>query len=229
MATVGLPYREGLEAPSFFGALGDVQGRSVLDLACGDGVYTRWIRGRGAASVTGCDLSADLIARACSIEAERPLGITYTCHDVVTMPHLGLFNVVTAVHLLHFARTRSELAAMCDRVRAHLAPGGRFIAVVAASRHDPARSNLAPYGIRITHPEQLQEGDAFTVEVLTDPPLVLTNYHWRGTTYREQLTRSGFHHISWTPLAPAHPNDQGMSFWDSYLDNPHVGILTADV
>ena len=56
-----LPFREYIEAHSLFEILGDIRGATVLDLACGDGFYTRQIKQAGTLEVTGVDLSAEMI------------------------------------------------------------------------------------------------------------------------------------------------------------------------
>ena len=55
------PWRKHVEAYTFFTLLGDVSNRSVLDLACGDGFYTRQLKLRGAAKVVGVDVSEKMI------------------------------------------------------------------------------------------------------------------------------------------------------------------------
>ena len=56
-----LPWRLHVEQPTLFGLIGDVRGRSVLDLACGDGIYARALADLGATRVHGVDLSAGMI------------------------------------------------------------------------------------------------------------------------------------------------------------------------
>jgi SAM-dependent methyltransferase len=63
--------------------LGDVRGREVLDLACGQGRVARELARRGA-SVVGVDLSGELIAKACASEAANPLGISYAVADAAS-------------------------------------------------------------------------------------------------------------------------------------------------
>ena len=50
--------------------IGDVAGKSVVDLACGEGFYTRRIRQAGAKRVLGVDLSEGMIELA--RKQERP-------------------------------------------------------------------------------------------------------------------------------------------------------------
>ena len=47
------PWREEVEAFTFLELIGDVAGKSVVDLACGEGFYTRRLKDRGAARVRG--------------------------------------------------------------------------------------------------------------------------------------------------------------------------------
>ena len=76
MARMALYHRH-CQDPVIFRALGDVGGKSLLDLACGDGFYTRKFRRAGADPVVGVDLSPQQIAKARRIEEREPLGIEY--------------------------------------------------------------------------------------------------------------------------------------------------------
>ena len=75
-ASKQLPYRAMVEAPTLFALAGDVRGKTILDLPCGDGTYSRAFARRGAASVLGVDLSTGMIERARASESEAPLGIS---------------------------------------------------------------------------------------------------------------------------------------------------------
>jgi ubiquinone/menaquinone biosynthesis C-methylase UbiE len=56
--------------------LGEVSGMRVLDLPCGEGRVARELARRGA-HVVGVDVSAAMLDRARTFEADEPLGITY--------------------------------------------------------------------------------------------------------------------------------------------------------
>src|SRR5919108_209303 len=94
--------------PVIFRALGDVGGKSLLDLACGDGFYTRKFRRAAADPVVGVDLSPQQIAKARRIEEREPLGIEYLAADVVSLELEQRFDVVTAIHLLHYLEAGTE-------------------------------------------------------------------------------------------------------------------------
>ena len=75
------PWRTYLERYSLLKLLGEVRGKSVLDLACGEGFYSRLIRERGPARVVGVDWSSGMIGLAIAAEKESPLGIEYRIGD----------------------------------------------------------------------------------------------------------------------------------------------------
>ena len=52
-----LPFREFIERYTLFELLGDIRGGKILDMACGDGFYTRLLKRAGASEVTGVDVS----------------------------------------------------------------------------------------------------------------------------------------------------------------------------
>jgi 2-polyprenyl-3-methyl-5-hydroxy-6-metoxy-1,4-benzoquinol methylase len=58
------PWRVHVEAFTLLRMIGDPTGKTVIDIACGEGFYTRMIRQRGAAKVTGVDLSEKMIGLA---------------------------------------------------------------------------------------------------------------------------------------------------------------------
>ena len=77
------PWRTFIERYSLLKLLGGVRGGSVLDLACGEGFYSRLVRERGAARVVGVDWSSGMIGLAIAAEKESPLGIEYRIGDAM--------------------------------------------------------------------------------------------------------------------------------------------------
>ena len=75
------PWRTFIECFTLMELMGDPRGMAVLDVACGEGFYTRMIRQRGAARVTGIDLSSGMIDLARRQESQHRLGIDYIVGD----------------------------------------------------------------------------------------------------------------------------------------------------
>ncbi len=59
----------------------EVDGQTVLDVACGQGMASRALADAGAGAVVGVDATAELLAIAESYEKEVPLGIQYRIDD----------------------------------------------------------------------------------------------------------------------------------------------------
>ena len=72
------PWRTHIERYTLLQLAGDVAGKTVIDLACGEGYYTRALREQGAARIIGVDLSRAMIGLAEAEETRRPLGIEVT-------------------------------------------------------------------------------------------------------------------------------------------------------
>ena len=92
------PWRRYAEGSLLFDLAGDLSGKKVLDLACGEGFYTRMIRLRGATRVVGVDLSAGMIDLARQQEASQPTGIDYRNHDVCDLALDETFDLVMAAY-----------------------------------------------------------------------------------------------------------------------------------
>ncbi len=108
-----------------FGVLPEeVEGRRVLDLACGAGRISRWLAENGA-RVSGIDLSAGLLARARGREAVQPLGIRYLDGDATNtrwwdgVPYDGVLCQMALMDI-------DDLGAALATVAAVLVPGGWF-------------------------------------------------------------------------------------------------------
>jgi ubiquinone/menaquinone biosynthesis C-methylase UbiE len=64
------PLRKYVDKYTLFNVLGNVRDKSVIDLACGHGDYTRLVKSQGATRVVGVDISKVMIADALSQEEQ---------------------------------------------------------------------------------------------------------------------------------------------------------------
>ena len=124
-----LPFRLHIEAYTYFDMLGDLAEKSLLDLACGEGFYTRKFRQKGAVRVMGVDISEKMIELARQQEAKAPLGIEYSVCDVLDLSEIGSFDLVVASFLLNYAQTKDQLLRMCQSIYVNLKQGGRFVSI----------------------------------------------------------------------------------------------------
>ncbi|QSQ19177.1 class I SAM-dependent methyltransferase [Pyxidicoccus parkwayensis] len=227
-----LPVRsEYLEGHTFFKALGSVKGRTVLDLACGDGLYTRQLKARGASRVVGVDISEEMIRSARRHEEEQPLGIEYHVSDVADMAPLGTFDCVTAVYLLHYAQSPEHLLRMCRNIHAHLKPGGSFVTYAFNPGFSARGPNSTRYGITmLDFPESPRDGQAISAELHTKSPFTIHFSYWSQGTHERTLREAGFHTLTWMrpECSPEGVVRAGREFWQDYLDNPHAVALRCE-
>lgn len=218
------------EQPTFLKALGSVAGRSILDVACGTGMYSRLLKQRGAARVVAVDIAPEMIAVAQRLEEQTPLGVEYLTFDVAEMPALGSFDVVTAVYLLHYAQSKEHLGRMCRGIYQNLKPGGRFVTVVANPEFNPAGPNYAKYGFTFSQRVDAPEGSSVALVFLVEPPVMIHYKYWRRATYEGALAEAGFRTIVWERLEPSPEAEAqfGREFWEDYLRNPQSHLIHCE-
>ncbi|MFJ3817668.1 methyltransferase domain-containing protein [Streptomyces sp. NPDC090056] len=209
--------------------LGDLNGRRVLDLACGHGHYTRLIKAAGAAEAVGVDLSPVMVELARATERERPLGITYHVGDAVALPRLGAFDLVSAVWLLNYATTKAELTAMLRGIHDNLAPGGRFVALTVRPEFEPFGPKWDAYGLRVV--SETPDGDRgiLVTDLIGTETSTITTSRWSHGAFAECLAAAGFEDYAWAvPEVPAESVERfGDAFWDNYRANPIPGLLVG--
>jgi 2-polyprenyl-3-methyl-5-hydroxy-6-metoxy-1,4-benzoquinol methylase len=227
MARMALYHRH-CQDPVIFRELGDVRGRALLDLACGDGFYTRRFRSEcGAEPVVGVDLSPQQVERARAVEAADPLGIEYRAGDVTELDLDGRFDVVTAIHLLHYLAGREEIESVLRRVSGLLGDAGTFVTMIAnpdfdLSRHDPedSRSKFAYYfslaepgngGVLRFHPGGFEKEREITIELR----------RWHRDFLDEIAGALGFRAEWHQPfISEEGLQTYGHHFFENYLANP---------
>jgi ubiquinone/menaquinone biosynthesis C-methylase UbiE len=118
-------YREEMNDPAFFRLVGNVKGKKILDLACGEG-FTARILARKGARVVGVDLSERLIEFARRLENEEKLGIDYHVSDAADLKEFSSdhFEVVTCSMALMDIEKYQDAIHETARV---LKTNGRFI------------------------------------------------------------------------------------------------------
>jgi toxoflavin synthase len=227
----GLPIRRFVELPSFFEILGDVRGKSVLDVGCGTGIYTRLLKARGAARVVGLDVSTDMIEAARRAELAEPAGIEYVIRDLANAGALGPFDAVTASYVIHHASTTEEIRAMCKGIHDALRPGGRFVGTMMSydfQSTDPGYYDR--YGIRLAHDGSLRDGGPLDVILDTGQgQLTLSTHYWTKEGYESAFASAGLSRLRWRAphVSPEGVEQHGAAFWEPYILRPHSLVLEA--
>jgi len=223
------PWRAHIESFTLMNLIGDPAGQSVIDIACGEGFYTRLIRQRGAGRVTGVDLSEQMIALARDSEAEQGLGIDYAVGDARTLPAHAEYDLAVAAYLLNYARNRVELAEMCNAVARCLRPGGRFVTVNANPALDfSSAPSYRMYGFETTVMGKFAEGVPITWTFhLEDGPFNIENYFLDVQAHNSALHDAGFREVRWHQpmLSPEGANSADPGHWATFLEHSPIAFI----
>ncbi len=222
-----LPLTRFVERPTVLGLLDGVRDGSVLDLACGTGVYSRHARRLGARRVVGVDISAEMVEVARRAEVRTALGVEYRVGDAAELPVLGTFDVVLAVYLFNYADSAAALARMARACARNLRPGGELRAFVARPDFDLTRPLPPEYGFRFASEGRLPHGSRIRVSAGTRPPVSFTAFLPRCDVYQEAFAAAGFVDRVWCPteLSVDGQLEFGPRFWDAYTANPPWAVF----
>lgn len=216
--------------PSAKHYLGDLEGLSVLDLACGSGYFTRLIKEWGAHHVVGVDISPEMIELANQRERQSPQGIEYHVGDVSAVRKFGEFDVVFAAFLLHYSSSIEQLQSMCNTIALNLRNGGRFVSFNENS-FKPVHDGIK-YGVAVIPRGELRDGTQIerTHYVGDKKDFSFEHYHYEPETYASSLKNSGLSHIEWTHFVCSEKLREGSAerdYWRDYLADFSIAVLLS--
>lgn len=181
--------------PFVFDACGDLSGRSVLDIGCGEGYCARELKRRGAAEYLGIDLSQNMISAAQAQEVKDQYGIEYIVGDIVQFKPERQYDLCVAVFLFNYLRVE-EMAAVFSMVYEALKPNGQFVfsvphplfPFVRTERTEPFYFDAAEKNY-FEHVDQQFEGQIWKRD---GEPLHVQCVHKTFEDYFNALRRAGF-------------------------------------
>jgi SAM-dependent methyltransferase len=209
------------ESYTFFRMVGELTGKRVLDLACGFGFYAKRLKQQGAVQVVGVDISPEMVRLACAQAREHSEGLEYLVYDAAHLPQLGRFDLVTAVYLLNYAQSKSQIRGMFRSAYDNLVAGGRFVAYTVNPAFTLSKPNSTKYGV--TALSQTFEADRYVcdAEFVTDPPTPFQFFQWSQATYEWAIQAAGFRAFAWhsSEVAPEDVAHYGEAYWRDFHDN----------
>lgn len=231
-----LPWKQFSEAWSFWQAVGSVRGLRVVDVACGEGFYSRQLRAAGA-DVVGMDVSREMIRLAREREGRESAGIRYEVANAQDLGRLmdeaGLepFDLAVAQWLFDYAETREALRAMCRSLARAVRPGGRFVHVGGcfAAIFGNAES-FQQYGVALELLASCGDGSRCRWTVRRgDESVSAENTMWTPATITDELAAAGFRDIAWPPpqISPDGVAAMGEAYWTSYRQHPYHAVTCA--
>lgn len=222
-----LGFRKCIEEYTLLKIAGDVTDKNILDLACGEGIYTRKLKKLGAANILGVDLSAEMIKLAKIEENKYPIGCKYLVHDALSLGKIGDFDMVICMYLLNYAQSEDELLKMCGAIFSNLAPSGKLIGFNDNPMNKLENyANYKEYGFIKESTTTRNEGD-FVRYVIYNPDgteFSFNNFFWNPKTYEECFLKVGFKNFKWEgPFLDEKVTDT--EYWDTFFnDAPLIGF-----
>lgn len=176
--------------PAVEALMGDVAGRRVCDLACGQGRLARRLADLDA-HVLGIDLSAKLLEIASRHEEAQPRGIEYLRADARSLDGVAsdaFDGVVCHMALMDIP----DLAPTLYSTARILRPGGWFVFAILHPCYNTFRSGevMTPAGWVRTVSRYFEEG-YWRSDTRTGPPGKVGAYHRTLSTYVNALNDAG--------------------------------------
>ena len=131
----GSEYHRAVVHPGVLRLLGDVVGRRVLDVACGQGALCRLLSERGA-NVVGVDAARPLIEAARDRDSQRPPGVAPIAYHVGDARELATLTALAAAEPFDAAtcvlaiQNLHPIAPVFSGVAQRLIVGGSFVVVM---------------------------------------------------------------------------------------------------
>ena len=114
---------ESIEKPIFLDMLGDVKGKQVLDLGCGDGIFGLDLLEAGCQSYLGVEASLHMVQAAQKVFQQSFGQVVHARIEDWTYP-VNYFNLAISRLALHYV---ANLDDTFNKVNSALKSGGRFV------------------------------------------------------------------------------------------------------
>ncbi|MBI2037415.1 MAG: class I SAM-dependent methyltransferase [Candidatus Magasanikbacteria bacterium] len=200
-----------------------LDGKTVLDLGCGDGFFTEQLASQGAVKVIGIDNSEKQIGLANKIKSEKT---EYRLADIFK-DELPKADFINSPFVLNYATDTLTLSNYFQRLFNTLNTDGKIVLVF----DKPSGSNLEKFGAKKTLDENI-DGANMQIDLYNQGKFILSLHatYFKEETIKQLLKEAGFQNI--TSHAPIISDEgkikMGEDFWKGYIENSELGYITAE-
>ena len=193
-------YQKNVLMPNLIRIVAPKHGMHILDLACGQGHFSRAFASHGA-TVIGCDISKELIEKAITkLEKVRPVEFRIAPADDVSFVPDASMDVVTCILALQNIENLAGTFAEASRV---LKPGGRMVFVINhPGFRIPQRSSWQWEGTKEAGEKEYRRLDAYMSEAqqkidmtpgekVVNKKKFTVSFHRPLQSYVKTLTKAG--------------------------------------
>ena len=210
--------------PTVLKLVGDVNNKTVLDLGCGDGFFTREIASQGAKKVIAIDNSEKQIELA--MQENKHLNIEYRLADIF-QDSLPIVDIINSPFVLNYCQNLDAVRNYLMKLFNSLKLNGRLILVIDL----PSGKNLEKFGARKTLAKD-EDATPFSIELFDRESYLCTLHavYFKESTVKRELEKVGFKNItSHRPIISSQGIEKfGEEFWEGYKDNCELGYITAE-
>ncbi len=187
--------------PTLLMMAGDISGKDIVDIGCGNGYYTRILAAQQPHTITGIDLSKEMIELARLSDKQENKVINFEIGNMKTFASDDLVDIITAVYAINYNHTKKELIETCKNIYRNLREDGVFCGVTLrpglVGRKEFVRN------FRFTRADgslKFQDGDKVICSVLNKDTREISTFtcqYWSEATYTECMLLAGFKRVVW--------------------------------
>ncbi|RWG06139.1 class I SAM-dependent methyltransferase [Mesorhizobium sp.] len=211
------------EWPALRSMFPNMHGKRVVDLGCGFGWASRWLRENGARSALGIDLSENMISRARELTSDA--AIAYRTADLESLDLSEAdFDFAFSSLTFHYIRDFDRLVSMIHRA---LTPESSFVFSI---EHPIFMAAVHPHWIEDEDGRKTWPVNSYAIEGERRTDWFakgVVKYHRRMGTTLNALVRAGFTIEKVEEFAPSAEQIKQMPALEEELERPMMLLISS--
>jgi toxoflavin synthase len=220
------PAKRFVQYPEGLRLLGDIEGKKILSIGCGNGIFERMLAKRGA-YVVAYDPAEKMIEEAQRFEEKEKLGIRYYVADRPEAGSDGKFDKAVSVMVLMYAVDRENLREIFTYAHQSTGKKGNFYSITFNPNF--RRFGQINYNRRIT---RTRDG-GIQFEFLDESgkvKMTSKSSDFSTADFEVAAKTAGFKRVKWIRLqiTPEGKEAKGKEFWKDFEDDcPYIGLVVS--
>lgn len=218
------PSKKYVQYPAALKLLGEIKEKDILDIGCGDGIFTRQLA-RNGARVVGYDISDKQIEKANKMEMIEKNSIDFEIAGPETFSRDMKFDKAVSVLVLLYANSRKELKEFFLSAYKHLKDNTEF-ALITYNPNFKRLGNTA-YNRKFSKTDNGEmKVEFFNNKNKQNFSALFSDFSIQD--YENAAEEAGFKELRWENLKVEEEgkNKMGEEFWSGYEEDcPYIGLV----